>query len=509
MNECCEDFQAMCSEEHEQFIPELCDPDDDVADNQTLCKSCQNRCGSRGTNRHQCECNTECRKSNICCEDFQMVCPNEYRQFIPEVCYPWDDVPNNETECQSCLGRCGQWGGSSHQCSCNGDCIHYSFYPCCSNYQETCPEDYPEIISLPELCEADAEIPDDLVQCGSCRGRCGTELDPVYPHHFMCSCNTFCGFHGDCCEDFQNFCPEMFQDYLKLSQLYSPEDFKCMVIGSSRSLAHNLIITRCSNGSECQFTFEINEDVNTFVPMYDVHTGVHYISGYCAMCNGAINVIPWNVGIKCKFAPELKEYEQFGTVNSTEALLDTRDYGNCTVYYNHDRAITCSDGLISTCHSSCQNEALVSQCESGYQAVITLYGQEYRNVFCAVCNAQRGTTTRNIVCGAWTPSDYGDRGGRDPVGRLSLTMVFDFDPRKGLTVGKYPPSPPPPESGTGQDMFHMRRFTKLVSTWISSGWIRLYSRIFKHNSDCEWDAVFRTFTRTYNQIASEHLTSGR
>ena len=456
-NICCKDFQMLCPNEYRQFIPEICNPNDDVPDNQTECQSCYGRCGEKG-NMYRCPCNSVCRAWNGCCADFRLMCPNEYKKFIPTLCDPKDDALDNETECQSCLGRCGQWGGSSHQCGCNSDCIHFNsnirwhhrFHTCCPDFRETCPEDYPEIIALPELCEEDAEIPDDIVQCGSCRDRCGTVLDPTYPEYFMCSCNTFCGFRGDCCEDFQHFCPEMFQKYLDVSQLYIPDHFKCMGIGSSYSLRDNLMITRCSNGSECEFTRELNEDVNTFVPMYDIHTGVHYISGYCAMCNEAMDVTPWNVELKCELVPELKEYEASGTVNSTETLLDTRDYGNCTVECNHDRAIFCSGSLISTCPSSCQNEALVSRCESGYQAATTLFDGEkdkvYRNVYCATCNAPRGTTTSNLVCGARTPSD---RGEQKPQWRLSLTLLFDFDPRKGLTVGKYPPTPPP-QNGTGQ-----------------------------------------------------------
>ena len=73
-------------------------------DNQTLCESCENRCGDWDT-FYQCHCSTDCRKSSSCCGDFQMVCPHEHRQFIPELCDPDDDVSDNRTLCESCQGQ--------------------------------------------------------------------------------------------------------------------------------------------------------------------------------------------------------------------------------------------------------------------------------------------------------------------------------------------------------------------------------------------------------------------
>ena len=189
-NGCCEDFQATCLDEHQQFIPELCD-DDDVPDNQTLCESCQGRCGDRGVIHHQCECSTKCRRRNECCKDFQATCPEEYRLFIPRLCDLRDDVPDNETVCKSCQDRCGQWGTSSYQCACHGECIHF-YRSCCDDFKTQCHNEYQEYQDLEDkACDPDVQIPDDMVQCGSCENRCGSKSVVALVEH-ECNCDIHC-----------------------------------------------------------------------------------------------------------------------------------------------------------------------------------------------------------------------------------------------------------------------------------------------------------------------------
>ena len=85
---------------------------------------------------------------------------------------------------------------------------------------------------LESLCEPDAEIPDTLIKCGSCDRRCGSKSSPNHlwipswwihttPHMIgACACDKFCGFHVDCCQDFQQFCPDEFLDFRNRSDLY-------------------------------------------------------------------------------------------------------------------------------------------------------------------------------------------------------------------------------------------------------------------------------------------------
>ena len=310
---------------------------------------------------------------------------------------------------------------------------------------------------LKPLCEANAEMPDDLIQCGSCNSRCGFTSNPdslQFPSAgAQCSCDKFCSFHGDCCQDFQQFCPKEFQYSQNASVLYpftrNFKDFDCETLTTGhRRTVDNLMITTCPDGSECEFTPELNEDVNNFVPMYDIHRGVHYISGYCAVCNGARDVVPWEVKLECNPVPNPKDYIDTGVVNSTESLTDIKETGACDMYYSvTGQARRCYRGnIISTCPSSCQNQELVNLCESGFHAW-TVLGGVYRNVYCAVCNNFESATTESLTCG-WQgrlPGIFPD-GNLRPFGSFSLTLVFDFDPRKGLTVGQHTT----PECPTGE-----------------------------------------------------------
>ena len=158
---------------------------------------------------------------------------------------------------------------------------------------------------LEPLCEPDAEIPDNLIQCGSCENRCGTKTNPNDLKYLgpgdTCSCDKLCGYHGDCCQDFQVFCPKETQQFEEQSGLYPPrhtrDDFKCVSLSYDFfKSTKNLMVHTCPDDTECEFAPRLNEDVNTFVPMYDVHRGVHYISGQCALCNGVTSVEPWGGG---------------------------------------------------------------------------------------------------------------------------------------------------------------------------------------------------------------------
>ena len=218
---------------------------------------------------------------------------------------------------------------------------------------------------LEPLCEPDAEIPDDLIQCGSCENRCGTKTNPDDLKYLgtgsTCSCDQFCSYHGDCCQDFQEFCPEQYDLFAEQSRLYpshyNHSDFKCVSLKYDRfESTKNLMIHTCMDGTECKFTGELNEDVNTFVPMYDVHTGVHYISGQCAICNGVTSVLPWEVRLECKPLQDPKEYISTGIVNSTESLTDIKDVGDCRMLYSMTgESRPCVKNVISTCNDSCQN----------------------------------------------------------------------------------------------------------------------------------------------------------
>ena len=192
---------------------------------------------------------------------------------------------------------------------------------------------------------------------------------------------------------------------------YSPTfhhtDFEYTSFYGDYEYKENLVIHTCPDGSKCEFTSQINDDVNTFVPMYDVHRGVHYISGQCALCNGAREVEPWRVTLECE-VEEYNDYIDAGIINSTESLNDIKNSRNCFLSYSiSGQKRPCFNPVVSSCKEGCQNQNLVSLCESGYQSLTILkvtdgkiLGDEkvYRNAYCAACNAADGATTDNLTC---------------------------------------------------------------------------------------------------------------
>ena len=200
----------------------------------------------------------------------------------------------------SCQYRCGELE-TLEPCSCYAGCANSDF--CCDDFQAICPNEY---------------------AVTSCSNKCGNKAYPKHSTCFggshLCSCDQYCGFHGDCCSDFQESCPEEFQNFWKALELHpfnrTFHVFQCRKFPSEdeprkennyttfRWSIYNLMITICLNGSKCEFTPEVNEDANTFVPMYDTHRGVTYISGQRAICNGTTQLEPWDVILNCKSLQE-------------------------------------------------------------------------------------------------------------------------------------------------------------------------------------------------------------
>ena len=298
------------------------------------------------------------------------------------------------------------------------------------------------------VCESNVEVPDEYILIVSCHDRCGTKKPAddlqFYPgrtwrKYHNCSCDQFCGFHGDCCQDFREFCPDDYDKYLESASAYpfAPgyDGFKCLSLNSALSDGDKiniLMVDTCSNGSTCEFSNQLNEDVNGFVPMYDIHRGVHYISGHCAICNDARQVIPWSVTLGCMEDYNYDQYDNHENnddviINSTKEFTDLTQSTRCcmVLYSNPGDSRSCIPPpwyYSSTCPQTCGNDHLKNLCELGPKDVVVSNNLVYKNVHCALCNA--GQLHENI--------------GQTFTYDVALTLVFDFDPRKGLTVGKHP-----------------------------------------------------------------------
>ena len=263
---------------------------------------------------------------------------------------------------------------------------------------------------LEKFCEAGAKIPNNLIKCGTCKNRCGTKLNPEhFQQHpnmkpkYLCSCDKFCSFHGDCCKDFQNSCPDEFEKFQYISERYpfkhDPSDFICRkfnIMGNNKFF--NLVINTCLDGSECDVMQKIDSDINTFPSMYDIHRGVHHINEKCAMCNEAPDVKPWNVITDCLESATISPNDSvyISSQNRKEPRTDTAGLSlMCQItalYYSpSDESRPCLKDIISGCRSSCQNKNLTDFCEKEPLSLtnVKFHLDIYKNEYCAMCNSEK------------------------------------------------------------------------------------------------------------------------
>ena len=303
---------------------------------------------------------------------------------------------------------------------------------------------------LGSFCQPDAVIPDDLIHCGSCEGRCGNP-EATRSGLLQCNCDQLCLLYGDCCRDFQAHCSEEFINaqgvIARFPNQHGRQNFKCR--------QDVLTMATCLDGSPCQYSETLNDDVNTFVPMYDITKDIHYVSGYCAVCNGAVNVIPWDVSLKCIRTTRLSLFstdvpnmnKQIDEVNSTESFNQIRQSTSCSLQLTGltlMKGRKCESSVISSCsNNNCENQELIEKCESSTVLEYTYLGsikQPFRNPYCALCSESTSYRIEDLGCSS--KPCFSCRPGIYPQPNLetfSLTVVFDFDPRRGLAIGEHAP----------------------------------------------------------------------
>ena len=257
--------------------------------------------------------------------------------------------------------------------------------------------------SLEAFCDADVAVPDDLIHCGSCSGRCGSGSSMDSSSRPICNCDKFCLLYGDCCHDFKETCFGVFVEAYAVRapflQQFGSQQFKCV--------SDIMVMATCSNGSACAYSTVLNDDVNTFVPMYDVTKKVHYISGYCAICNGAVNVIPWDVSLRCSrtIKPGISnDQTDRSTINSTQSFNQIRQSASCSLRLNKPvtaQSRKCVPSVLSSCRSNCLNEELIKQCLTS-SSEYTYLGLNalYKNPYCVLCgdHTYSQSTIEDLSC---------------------------------------------------------------------------------------------------------------
>ena len=285
-----------------------------------------------------------------------------------------------------------------------------------------------------------------MIKCGSCKDKCGTTLNPndlwcgVSTRH-LCSCDQFCRFHGDCCQDFEQFCPKEFREFQDISKNHPfhrvPADFTCKtfdIIGDDT--IQNLVIVTCPDGSKCKFTPKIDSNMDDSLPVYDMHRGVHYISEQCAKCNEASHVKPWNIVADCI---ESEDSDSYQPKQDSGLVTKCKQFA---IYFSPTGVTRpCIIDMISSCRSTCKNEQLKYLCEKGPMSLANLkfHLKTYRNEYCAMCNGdQPWDNIENIRC---TLCDAH----QGPPGSKGLPGPKGYKGDQGL------PGPPGPPGLPGSD----------------------------------------------------------
>ena len=282
---------------------------------------------------------------------------------------------------------------------------------------------------LQQFCKPkpDVKIPDDLIHCGTCQDRCGTVMNPDHflycsdiEQRYLCSCDKFCQFYGDCCKDFQEFCIEELKNFKDISKQYpfkhNPSDFICKSFSTVEgNNLQNLVIDTCPDGSKCEFTTVVKGDVDTCLPEYDVHRGIHYISEKCATCNGVMDGTPWSFVADCLLSPP--DYSQLSTNIEEAEGLSLMCNNIVTLYLPYGELRPCIKDMKSSCPPSCQNKNLKSLCAKEPISLTSLkfHLEVYKNEYCAICNGEEywdnGNSIRCTMCNIMTgESENGDVG---------------------------------------------------------------------------------------------------
>ncbi len=318
--------------------------------------------------------------------------------------------------------------------------------------------------NISDMCDARApDIPDDsIVRCSSCKNRCGTKTvasalyDPEWTG-YGCACDKFCLTNKDCCKDYETFCADEYkQGNNILAQLpvqNELNDFYCWtfpIYGGKINRVWNLVLRTCADGSPCQYKVT-GMDINLSIPMYDVDRGYTYISAACAVCNNAQNVIPFQAKLTCfQFTKGSTKSESVQTIDTIESLEDAVDsYASCHFEFNITYSRPCY-AVEAECSDNCQNANLRSEC-LGYQGYTGLGKKVYRNAHCLLCSGERGNSEdmncqsedfipqRRSVCEIWHPSQVPRvQRSLDRCAGFSMSLLFDFNPGKGLSIGSKP-----------------------------------------------------------------------
>ena len=345
-----------------------------------------------------------------------------------------------------------------------------------------------------DYCEAKPQnLMPEPTGCPTCQGKCGTaaKLFPAQNRQF-CSCDSYCLFYNDCCDRFALYCPDEWEEGTKILRNMSqytgapPQCFPTRINAESLEV---MMVHTCPNEKETSCTdvlnyhdlrsFYLRENVEEYVPVTDLATGINFASVQCARCNNASDFVLWDVKVNVhrlpwdvlgidpmsQNAPDLERSQNALDLETTLPILRNHSINPVVTFTSPPGTVVrhCYNGFSGTrplvtvrdtCPDSCQNEQIRDMCENGntfyskyrYKPFEEIFPQwnradpTFKNFHCALCNWDRTSqqlygdlTEQQIICGA--VGKPGKEPGPNFIGSVSLTLVFDFNVQRGQQVG--------------------------------------------------------------------------
>ena len=230
--------------------------------------------------------------------------------------------------------------------------------------------------------------------CLSCKGRCGSTEDipaDIFNEKGACTCDKSCVKFGNCCPDITHVCPELNIKMTSFELLTRSKKTECYSKGRCHQEAMYLLINDCPF-SKCNVCQRTNKNAKTGVPVVDLDTNISYSNALCALCNGATNLIPWEIkynAMGCQIRDEC---------NIPAPDVWTPDLANIIDRFHPSpllRPRQRCNGItwkISACSNKWPQDIFRQACENGGFSLVyfeeprNLIIKNYKNLFCAICN---------------------------------------------------------------------------------------------------------------------------
>lgn len=240
-----------------------------------------------------------------------------------------------------------------------------------------------------------------------------------------CYCDDVCQSYDDCCQDYVRH-PQATVETVHLQ----PEVIGCQPPGvrfKDRGFLNRLVsskwsfamINRCPRdynepfiAAKCELGNDPSSDLFYRVPVNGKSSKLLYLNYYCALCNGAGEVVFWSGHLDvCTIFDGKDEDERLRRIASVQTMELVRNNSHCELTFDFPEGYPprpcknvtrrCSDGWTGAAET-------VRKCQDRTNSTSYVYyrqsGPIYRNRHCAVCNYVNDTDTTCVD--PTVPSDH-------------------------------------------------------------------------------------------------------